>query len=109
MIVCLVSQYWLNSEYVMSREVPIIIRRLNAGARVVPVLVSECTWSEEQWLAALQFLPPGPRPIRTLQNRGEREAAYLSVLLTLKSHLGTTTPPRPLEWRRRRSRDSVSR
>jgi hypothetical protein len=86
-VVCLVSQFWLNSEYVWKQEIPLIRQKLASGAHVVPVLVGDCTWQDEDWLARLQMLPPGARPLRGLTERGELEAAYLTVLSAIKTCL----------------------
>jgi hypothetical protein len=92
----LVSQYWLNSPFVLDEEVSRIMRRRAAGElHVVPVLIGPCMWETDPWVSTLQLLPPGATPLSALgSDRGAREAAYLSVLRALRATADRLRPAR---------------
>jgi len=57
----IVSQNFLNSEFIENREMPRIAERARLGKMiVVPVLVEPCDWSEYPFLADRQMVPSSP-------------------------------------------------
>ena len=57
----IVSQSFLNSEFIESREMPRIAERAQRGQMiVVPVLIEPCDWSEYPFLADRQMVPSSP-------------------------------------------------
>jgi hypothetical protein len=57
----IVSQSFLNSEFIESKEMPRIAERARQGQMiVVPVLVEPCDWSEYPFLADRQMVPSSP-------------------------------------------------
>jgi photosystem II stability/assembly factor-like uncharacterized protein len=57
----IVSQSFLNSEFIENREMPRIAERAQQGKMiVVPVLVEPCDWSEYPFLADRQMVPSSP-------------------------------------------------
>jgi hypothetical protein len=57
----IVSQSFLNSEFIETREMPRIAERAQQGKMiVVPVLVEPCDWSEYPFLADRQMVPSSP-------------------------------------------------
>jgi len=57
----IVSQSFLNSEFIENREIPRIAERARLGKMiVVPVLVEPCDWSEYPFLADRQMVPSSP-------------------------------------------------
>jgi len=57
----IVSQSFLNSEFIENREMPRIAERARLGKMiVVPVLVEPCDWSEYPFLADRQMVPSNP-------------------------------------------------
>lgn len=57
----IVSQSFLNSEFIENREMPRIAERARQGKMVVvPVLVEPCDWSEYPFLADRQMVPSSP-------------------------------------------------
>jgi photosystem II stability/assembly factor-like uncharacterized protein len=57
----IVSQNFLNSEFIENREMPRIAERARLGQMiVVPVLVEPCDWSEYPFLADRQMVPSSP-------------------------------------------------
>jgi TIR domain len=57
-IVCIVSQYFLNSKYINEVE-KVIARRRSKNERilVVPILLTPSFWEEEKWLTKLHHFP----------------------------------------------------
>jgi hypothetical protein len=71
--VCLVTGDFLASRFIMEEELPTLRA---AGVRVVPVLVHECLWQEEPYVAGLQWAhDPGRDGPLDLHNErdGERD------------------------------------
>ena len=57
----IVSQSFLNSEFIENREMPRIAERAQQGKMIiVPVLVEPCDWSEYPFLADRQMVPSSP-------------------------------------------------
>jgi photosystem II stability/assembly factor-like uncharacterized protein len=57
----IVSQSFLNSEFIENREMPRIAERARQGKMIViPVLVEPCDWSEYPFLADRQMVPSSP-------------------------------------------------
>lgn len=57
----IVSQNFLNSEFIENREMPRIAERARQGKMVViPVLVEPCDWSDYPFLADRQMVPSSP-------------------------------------------------
>ncbi len=62
--VLLVSQWFLNSDYIENTELPRIIARKEQGKlEIVPILVGACAWSEDDYLRSFQILPGKPTPL----------------------------------------------
>ena len=54
----IVSQYFLNSEFIEAKEMPRIADRAKLGHIViVPILVESCDWNEYEFLADRQMVP----------------------------------------------------
>ncbi len=78
-VVCLVSQPFLRSEFIKDVETRIATRRQKTeGLIVVPVMYTDCRWQRHQWLVDSQRLPADPkRPY--LVNWGRRTIVYKEV------------------------------
>lgn len=78
----IVSQSFLNSEFITNREMPRIHERANQGKMVViPVLVEECLWDDYAFLADRQMVP-GSMP---LIDYTESEASWSKVKFQILS------------------------
>jgi hypothetical protein len=72
----IVSQYFINSEFIENKEMPRIAERARQGKMiVVPVLVEPCDWNDYPFLADRQMVP-GPQP---LIDYTESEAEWAKV------------------------------
>ncbi|PYS21761.1 MAG: hypothetical protein DMF72_16120 [Acidobacteria bacterium] len=64
--VCLVSEYFLSSDFCTKQEVPFLLKReADGGLLIVPVLLSECVWEAHRWLNETQMLPGEGQSVRT--------------------------------------------
>ena len=64
--VCLVSEYFLSSDFCTKQEVPYLLKRsADEGLLIVPVLLSECVWEVHRWLKETQMLPGEGQSVRT--------------------------------------------
>lgn len=77
--ICLVSGDFLASRFIMDEELPALRA---AGVRVVPVLVHECLWDKDRYLASVQWAhDPGRDGPLDLHNErpGERDRRLTAV------------------------------
>jgi TPR repeat protein len=82
----IVSQCFLNSEFIENKEMPRIAERARLGKMiVVPVLVEPCDWSDYSFLADRQMVP-GPAP---LIEYTESEAQWAKVRFQILDGLKT--------------------
>lgn len=83
----LISQSFLNSEYVRNVEIRHSIeRREREGLRLLPVLLSPCDWKSQPWLARLQLIPRDDKTLEThYKEKGERNALFLTILQALRA------------------------
>ncbi|MDR3724371.1 MAG: toll/interleukin-1 receptor domain-containing protein [Terracidiphilus sp.] len=83
--ILIVSQHFLNSEFIESTEMPQIQQRAEGGELVVvPILVEPCAWQEYPLLASRQMIP-GPRPlIEHIQNDADWAQVRFDILSSLK-------------------------
>jgi hypothetical protein len=62
--VLLVSADFLNSEFILSEEIPSLMkRRDNEGLRIFPVIISPCLWERVKWLAQMCVRPKDGKSI----------------------------------------------
>jgi hypothetical protein len=60
----LISTDFLNSAFIMGKEVPVILRRREEeGVWVIPVILHPCSWKKVEWLAPLQAFPKDGIPL----------------------------------------------
>ena len=87
----LVSQWLLNSKYVMNEEIPRFLKkRREDGMVIFPVILSACDWQSHDWLAKTQFLPKGDKNVEShYRSRGFREQLFLEVLQDLRRQIRT--------------------
>jgi hypothetical protein len=79
--ILIVSQPFLNSDFIEKHELPRIKNRAaQKNLSVVPVLVEPCSWQEDDFLCERQMLPGKPTP---LINYTERDAEWAQVKFDL--------------------------
>ncbi|MEY2505827.1 MAG: hypothetical protein QOH01_156 [Verrucomicrobiota bacterium] len=64
--VCLVSEYFLASDFCTKEEIPFLLRRAEQdGLLIIPVLLSDCVWDAHRWVEERQMLPGEGQSVRT--------------------------------------------
>ena len=81
MAILLVSQSFLNSEFIQREEVPLLLKqRMRQGMRVVPIIVRPCLWQDDPVLSRIQALPREGKPIISfLKANGKRDKAWVEI------------------------------
>jgi tetratricopeptide (TPR) repeat protein len=81
-ILFLLSEWFLASEYIDGVEMRRAFERAGGdGVRIIPVILRECLWRDDQRLAALEPLPHNRRPVAGWRDRA---AAFAEVASGIK-------------------------
>ncbi|MBO6577001.1 MAG: toll/interleukin-1 receptor domain-containing protein [Rhodothermales bacterium] len=98
MAVLLVSGYWLSSEYILKREVPLIRELRGDGGLVYPVRGGSADWARLPWLAALQWFPrEGPVLLELKGHARDRVLAEMAA--DVRVQLANTPARATRRWR----------
>src|SRR5262245_48782019 len=63
-VVLLISPDFLDSRFILEKEVPVVLqRRQEARLQVIPVVVRPCAWQTVDWLESLGLFPPDGRAL----------------------------------------------
>jgi TIR domain/HEAT repeats len=93
LILLLVSEDFLASEYCFGVEVERALARLKRGeVRVVPVLLKPCLWQESRF-SELQIIPRDAKPITSWTSREEAFVSVASEIRTLVSEAPSFPAP----------------
>lgn len=57
--ILLVTRNFLNSDFILEREVPEILRRREQGLTIIPIIATHCAWRSVDWLAELKAFNDG--------------------------------------------------
>jgi hypothetical protein len=84
--IILISQSFLNSEFIAKEEVPnLLARRKRQGMRVVPIILRPCLWKDDPVLSKIQALPRDGKPIIKIPRaNGKREQAWLDIAQSIR-------------------------
>ena len=85
MAILLVSQSFLNSEFIQNEELPVLLqKRKREGMRVVPIIVRPCMWQDDPVLSTIQALPREGKPvIRFPVTNGRRDEIWVEIALSI--------------------------
>jgi formylglycine-generating enzyme required for sulfatase activity len=73
--VLLISDEFLNSEFISTHEVPLLLDLRKQGrVEIVPVLVGACLWQSVDWLERLELRPKGGEPLESLSIPAQKKA-----------------------------------
>lgn len=62
--VLLISDNFLNSEFILGKEVPALLqRRKTEGVTVFPLIAKACAWRQVDWLAKMNVRPKNGKPV----------------------------------------------
>jgi len=79
MTICLVSPYFLNSEFIRTREIPAIQSRQKENMIVFPIIIKKCLWKVVPWLKNMQLYPKNGIPLETF-NENEQENQFMEII-----------------------------
>ncbi len=82
-VVMLITANFLTSEFILGKEVPVILqRRRNQDILVLPLVLEPCDWEAVEWLSAMQLFPKEGIPLSTLKKpKADTELANLARLI----------------------------
>jgi len=79
--ILLISANFLNSNFILKKEVPTLLeRRKNEDMKVVPILAKACAWEAEPWLRKMQIRPQDAKPVWRSGGRYADEELALIVM-----------------------------
>ena len=62
--ILLVTDHFLNSEFILEKEVPRLLeRRKREGLTIFPIIAKDCAWQTVGWLTVLNVKPKNGRPV----------------------------------------------
>ena len=92
----IVSQSFLNSEFIEQVEMPLIAERARRGETIViPVLVEPCDWSDYPFLADRQMVPSANPLIDFTESEAKWAKVKFQILDGLKAQLKRIREPAP--------------
>ncbi len=77
---CLITSNFLGSTFVRNREIPEILKRRNAGMRIIPVLLETCSWKQVPWLAEIQIKDQTPLSKRDPEEQKEKLVEIVDLI-----------------------------
>jgi hypothetical protein len=88
-VLALVSQAFLDSDYCIKVEIPTFIKdQKEKWLTVIPVILSACEWQRQDWLSGTQSLPRNGKNVETDYNTpGLRKGLYLDIRKSIRSAL----------------------
>jgi len=93
--ILLVSPDFLNSDFILQREVPILLeRRQNEGMIIIPLLLIPCVWTKVPWLSRMTFRPDPNQPLSGFTVH-QRNACLARIVEEVCSLLESPTPKGP--------------
>jgi hypothetical protein len=63
LIICLITQNFLNKESIRTKEIPLIKIRQTENIPVVPILLEKCLWTINTWLNSMTLYPTTKKPV----------------------------------------------
>lgn len=95
----LVSRHFLNSDFIRNKEIPKLLRRREQnGLKVIPIMLTPCSWDHVDWLSAIQGYPKDNKPLSGLTEHQIDEALAKLASGLVKAdqpHSDTTTQNTP--------------
>lgn len=62
--ILLISANYLTSQFILSVEIPEVLRRRNReGIHIIPMVIKPCAWSKVKWLSAMNLYPKDGKPL----------------------------------------------
>ncbi|MGH9847933.1 MAG: TIR domain-containing protein [Blastocatellia bacterium] len=78
--ILLISDHFLNSEFIKTKELPWLLQRKNQGMKFFPVIITDCAWQTKDWLDSIQCRPTDGRPVELFpDNEQNREWKKIAI------------------------------
>lgn len=91
--VLLISREFLNSNFILGKEIPELLkRRKEAGLRIIPLIVRPCAWQKVDWLQSIQGRPKDNQPLSGFSEH-EQETHLCNLALEIDELLKVVPPP----------------
>ena len=92
--IMLISASFLNSSFILAKEIPIMLsRRKQDGMLLIPLVIRPCAWQDIPWLSVIPGGYKDNVPLSKL-SKHKREEAFAELTRKIKVHIDTapTTP-----------------
>lgn len=98
--ILLISRHFLTSDFILGKEVPILLqRRVSEGLRVIPLILAPCAWETVDWLKAIQGYPKDNQPLSGMsEHEIEEQLAALVLKIDHTSPLNHKDDPIQTNW-----------
>jgi len=73
LIICLISNSFLASDFIRTKEIPAILKRQKEGIKLFPILLEDCMWKVMDWLEDIQIYSNNGKPLESLNEKDLRK------------------------------------
>lgn len=85
--ILLVSSFSLTSDFILRREVAMMLRRRETeGLKVIPIVVGDCAWKAVGWLQKMNLRPKDGKALESF-SEAERNSVMAAITLEILDHL----------------------
>jgi len=79
LIICLISNNFLASDFIRTKEIPAIQERQKEGITVFPILLEDCMWQMMDWLKDIQLYSHNGKPLDSL-NEDDLKKKFMGII-----------------------------
>jgi hypothetical protein len=79
LIICLISNNFLASDFIRTKEIPAIQERQKEGITVFPILLEDCMWQLMDWLKDIQLYSHNGKPLDSL-NENDLKKKFMEII-----------------------------
>jgi len=84
-VLLLITSDFLNSPFIMKREVPCVLARRRRGeVHLVPIIGKPCPWRAHRWLARLQVRPKNGTPLLKPARKCDQEERMAAIAMEIR-------------------------
>jgi TIR domain/Effector-associated domain 11 len=85
-IICLISKYYLGTDYILENEIPLSIDLVNQGTSLIPIILSKCNWQRTA-LGEFNAIPEKGKPIEDYKDADEAWEEIVDKILDVVDRL----------------------
>ena len=89
MAICLISNNFLNSDFIRDKEIPAILNKQHDGLIIFPILIENCMWVLIDWLKKIQMYPKNGIPLCAQLKEEKEKNQSLKTIISEISNLLT--------------------